>query len=203
MRCISSVFYSFLINGEVRGSLKPSRGLRQGDHLSPYLFVICAHGLSELLIMSKKCKLLRDDSLIFCRAKLSECEKLRQCLVCYSKAFGQLINYEKSTLTFSPNAARSTIGDICSLFGISLVDGHNLYLGLPTFSARNKRMQFGYIRDMVAKKLQGWKEKNFSQGGKEVLLKSIIQAIPSYAMSCFIIPDSIIREIEAACARFW
>ncbi|KAL5571057.1 hypothetical protein UlMin_020654 [Ulmus minor] len=73
-----------------------------------------------------------------------------------------------------------------------------MYLGLPTFSMRNKRIQFGYIRDRVVKKLQGWKEKFFSQGGKEVLLKAVVQAIPTYAMTCFMIPDSILKEIEAA-----
>ncbi|KAL5544504.1 hypothetical protein UlMin_008288 [Ulmus minor] len=83
------------------------------------------------------------------------------------------------------------------------MDGHEMYLGLPTFSMRNKRFQFGYIRDKVVKKLQGWKEMFFSQGGKEILIKSVVQAIPTYIMSCFIIPYGIIREIESACARFW
>ncbi|KAL5564302.1 hypothetical protein UlMin_027466 [Ulmus minor] len=78
-----------------------------------------------------------------------------------------------------------------------------MYLGLPTFSMRNKRVQFGFIWDRVMKKLQGWKEKFFSQRGKEVLLKAVVQAIPTYAMSYFSIPDSIIRKIESACARFW
>ena len=77
--------------------------------------------------------------------------------------------------------------------------GHDMYLGLPNFSMRNKRIQFGYIRDRVVKKLQGWKEHFFSQGGKEVMLK-VVQAILIYAMSCFIIPDSILKVIEAACA---
>ncbi|KAL5580569.1 hypothetical protein UlMin_013011 [Ulmus minor] len=45
--------------------------------------------------------------------------------------------------------------------------------------------------------------KNFSQEGKEVILKAVIQAIPIYAMSCFIISDGIVKEIETACARFW
>ena len=60
------------------------------------------------------------------------------------------------------------------MFGVTQVKGHDMYLGVPTFSMRNKRLQFGYIRDRVFKKLQGWKEKNFSQGGKEVRLKAVV-----------------------------
>ena len=49
MRCVKYVSYSFLINKQVQESVIPSRGIRQGDPLSPYIFVICAHGLSEML----------------------------------------------------------------------------------------------------------------------------------------------------------
>ncbi|KAL5551512.1 hypothetical protein UlMin_001688 [Ulmus minor] len=132
-----------------------------------------------------------------------ECAHLRDFLTCNSKASGQSINFEKPALSFSLNTSLVAREEIYSMFGISQVKGHEMYLGLPTFSLRNKIIQFGYIRDWVVKKLQGWKEHLFSQGGKEVLLKSIIQVIPTYAMSYFIILDSIIKEIEAACARFW
>ncbi|KAL5564541.1 hypothetical protein UlMin_027705 [Ulmus minor] len=199
MRCVSSISYSFLFNGEVQGSLKPERGLQQGDPLSPFLFVICAHRLSKLLLTYKHQSLFKgvyitptcppishlffaDDSLIFCRAKVEECANLKSCLDSYSKASSQSINFDKSALSFSPNTDTITKEGICHLFGVLQVVSHDLYLGLPTFSMRNKRLQFGYLRDRVVKKLQGWKEKFYSQGGKEVLLKSVIQAIPTYTM---------------------
>ncbi|KAL5566792.1 hypothetical protein UlMin_029956 [Ulmus minor] len=184
MRCVRSVSYSFLINRQVTGAVIPHRGLRQGDPLSPYLFVICAHGLSEMLACFEERKLFTgikitpgcpsishlffaDDSLIFCKAKLSEATHLKSCLNSYAKASDQLINFDKSAFSF-----------------INQVQSHELYLRLPTFSMKNKRIQFRYIRDRVIRKLQGWKERTFSQGGKEVLL-------------------NIIHDIEAACARFW
>ena len=128
------------------------------------------HGLSESLINYEERNLLKgvsiasdypsishlffaEDKLIFCRAKSNECAQLWHCLTCYSRASGQSINFEKSALSFSPNTYLIVHNDICAMFGISDVEGHEIYLGLPTFSLRNKRIQFGYIRDWVVKKL--------------------------------------------------
>lgn len=83
------------------------------------------------------------------------------------------------------------------------MQGHNIYLGLPTFSLRSKRLQFGYLRERIDKKINDWSNRFFSAGGREVLIKSILQAIPSYAMSCFKIPISVCRAMEQSCARFW
>ena len=68
---------------------------------------------------------------------------------------------------------------------------------------RNKKASLNYIKDRVWGKLQGWKEKLLSQAGKEVLLKAVVQAIPTFAMSCFRLPVGLCQDIEMLIRKFW
>ena len=120
MECINTVTYSILVNGEPKGLITPSRGLRQGDPLSPYLFLFCAEGLNAICQKAAKngeiqgfsicrngLKFTRlffvDDCLLFCRSTLEECEKIQELLAYYEEALGQMVNKDKTTLFFSKN----------------------------------------------------------------------------------------------------
>lgn len=87
--------------------------------------------------------------------------------------------------------------------GVKEVEKHDKYLGLPTLIGRSKWQVFAGIVERVGQKLKEWKEKSLSQAGKEVLLKAVIQAIPSYAMNCFLFPLTTCQEIEKEGARFF
>jgi hypothetical protein len=121
---ISTVSYSILINGAPHGNFKPFRGIRHGDPLSPYLFILYAKGLYNLLQKSESegsihgvslCRsgpklthlFFADDSLLFCRAKIEECRHLQEILSLYEAASGQQLNKEKTTLFFSKNTPQS------------------------------------------------------------------------------------------------
>lgn len=112
LRCINYVNYAFKSNGSLVGHVKPSKGLRQGDPLSPYLFVLCAQGLWSLIhdrVLNQALRGVRvardasmishlffaDDSLIFFRATNQDCLELKSCFSLYERAFGQLVNYDK------------------------------------------------------------------------------------------------------------
>ena len=122
MKCLTSVTYSVIINGSVHGSIMPTRGLKQGDALSPYLFLLCAEGFSALINEAARCQQLNgisiclgsprinhlffaDDSLLFCKANGTECNKLKEILRTYEVALGKKINTEKSSIYFSPNTS--------------------------------------------------------------------------------------------------
>ena len=77
------------------------------------------------------------------------------------------------------------------------------YLGLPSLVGKNKNASFNYIKERVWKKIQGWKEKLLSQVGREILIKAVVQAIPTYTMSCFKLPLGLRGELESLIRKFW
>ncbi|KAL5548888.1 hypothetical protein UlMin_004119 [Ulmus minor] len=187
MACISSVSYSFQFNGQNFGHVTPSRGLHQGDPLSPYVFLLCGDGLSSLLHHSEQSGKLQglqcglrgptishllfaDDSLFFIEAK---------------------------------TAAYEEAASIVALLGVSQVRCHEKYLGLPCYSGKNKQGIFPSIKDRVWNKLSSWKSKLLFARGREILSKAVIQAIPAYTMNLFKIPFTLIKELHRLCAQFW
>ena len=80
--------------------------------------------------------------------------------------------------------------------GVPEIKEYEKYLGLPAVVGRNKKASLNYIKDRVWGKLQEWKEKLLSQAGKEVLLKAVVQTIPTFAMSCFRLPVGLCQNIE-------
>uniref|UniRef100_A0A2N9FH09 Reverse transcriptase domain-containing protein n=1 Tax=Fagus sylvatica TaxID=28930 RepID=A0A2N9FH09_FAGSY len=220
MQCISTVSYSILVNGEPHGFLKPSRGLRQGDPLSPYLFLMCAKGFHSLISRASEqgdlqgvalCRrgpritylFFADDSLLFTKATTKDCAKLQEILLMYERALGQQVNRDKTTIFFSKATPTGTQETIRDALGVPIIKQYERYLGLPSFVGKNRTACFSQLKERVWSKLMGWKEKLLSQAGREVLIKSVAQAIPTYTMSCFRLPNRLCQDLEAMIRKFW
>uniref|UniRef100_A0A803PZC5 Reverse transcriptase domain-containing protein n=1 Tax=Cannabis sativa TaxID=3483 RepID=A0A803PZC5_CANSA len=220
MNCLTKNHFTFLLNGELTGSVTPSRGLRQGCPLSPYLFLICSEGLSCLLKNEERLGFLQgysltrrappishllfaDDSLLFCKATDSSCHAIKRSLDTYHKASGQVLNPEKSVLSFSPNTTLAAQVQFHRVLSMPIRDCHEKYLGLPAYTDRDKQQLFSEVKEKIWRLMRTWNDKLFSIGGKEILLKAVVQSIPTYIMSCFKLPTTICNQIESMMSNFW
>ena len=218
--CISNVFYSILVNGEPKGEISPTRGIRQGDPLSPYLFLLCSEGLNNMLQQATRDDLIQgfslckngpkithlffaDDSLLFCRARMDDLQAIQHILSLYEGTPGQQINQGKTTLFFSKAVMEDKKKEILNFLGVPEIKEYEKYLGLPAIMGKMKKESLNFIKERVWAKLQGWKEKILSQAGKEILLKAVVQAIPTFAMSFFKLPVGLCKEIEMQIRKFW
>ena len=146
---------------------------------------------------------LADDSLIFCKASLTECNSLQRVLHIYEQASGQQLNRTKTSLFFSKNTLGDVQEEIKTRFGAQVIKQHKRYLGLPSLIGRNKQSTFKSIKEKLGKKPAGWKEKMLSKAGKEILIKAVVQAIPTYTMSCFKLHDSLCEDLTSMIQNFW
>ncbi|XP_042953504.1 uncharacterized protein LOC122290052 [Carya illinoinensis] len=220
MNCVRTVTYSTILNGIPGEVITPSRGLRQGDPLSPYLFLLCAEALSSLLSSAEQRGIIKgvavsrngtrinhllfaNDCAIFCRAKLVEWYQIKGLLSVYEEASGQTLNKEKTSVFFSSNIRVETKNFILQQVNGSRCNNYNRYLGLPTIVGRSKYNTFKSLKEKVWRRVNSWKHRFLSSAGKEILIKSVLQAIPTYAMSVFKMPGKLLKEMEAIIAKFW
>ncbi|KAL0378890.1 UNVERIFIED_CONTAM: putative mitochondrial protein [Sesamum radiatum] len=92
---------------------------------------------------------------------------------------------------------------LADILGVVLVTRHEKYLGLSAVAGRSRGELFQGIKDQIWSRVQGWNAKLLSQAGRGVLIKSVLQSIPTYVISCFRLPDYFLRDIEAMLADFW
>lgn len=77
------------------------------------------------------------------------------------------------------------------------------YLGLPNMVGKKKSAALGYLKDCLRERIQGWEKKNLSKGVKEVLIKTVAQALPNYAMSMFLLPQQLCADMDNMLNKFW
>lgn len=218
--CISSVDFFIIQDGLSIGPIIPQRGLRQGDPLSPYLFILIMEGMSALIRKARASGriqgisvargapeithlLFADDCFLFCRANLEEVEIMKEILAEFSTASGQFINFTKSSIFFSSNLENNLKGIILDIMGIPEGSTSGKYLGLPSLIGRKKREILGFIKNKVIGRISSWNNKFLSKAGREIMIKNVLQAIPTYAMSLFLLPHDICSSIEVVLNGFW
>ncbi|GAA0147477.1 hypothetical protein LIER_07165 [Lithospermum erythrorhizon] len=182
MALVSFVSYSVLVNGAPRGFIWPTREIRQGDPLSPYLFLVCGKGLTSML---------------------KEVEERKQMLHKEWRLCSYKVNFAKCSVSFSSRIDTEVWQQILTRLGMREVQDQGKYLGLPSQIGCTKRDVFRYIQAKVEDKVRGWKKKLLSQAGREVMVKSVTSAIPNFVMNFFKLPMGIIDDLNKTMARFF
>lgn len=92
---------------------------------------------------------------------------------------------------------------VCQRLQVSKATESTKYLGLPNMLGRNKSVIFGYLKEKVKASIQNWSAKNISRPAKEILIKMVAQALPTFAMNVFLLPLELIREMERDMSKFF
>ncbi|XP_059439185.1 uncharacterized protein LOC132171798 [Corylus avellana] len=136
-------------------------------------------------------------------ANPNQWNRMNGILQLYEDASGQKLNTNKMAIFFSRNTSNDEKEAILRLAAIPETQRYDSYLGLPAVVGKSRTKEFRTIIDRVAKRLQDWKLKFLSQAGKEILLKAVVQAIPTYSMRVFMLPKALCGNINSLMQKFW
>ena len=214
MFCLSTVHFSILINGSPCEFFGSTRGLRQGDPLSPLLFVLVMDALGRMLdkavlegrlfgfsvgnlegrSMAVSHLLFADDTLIFCKADLDQIMILRMILIWFEVVLGLKINLGKSEIV--PIGVVHYIDLFLVDLGCKQGSLPMKYLGFPLGAKFKDKSIWNPILEKMESRLEGWKRLYLSKGGRVTLIKSTLSNLPTYFISLFPIPSSVASRIE-------
>eukprot|EP00253_Pinus_taeda_P024058 PITA_24058 len=212
MALIKSTRFSILVNGAPANQFTPSRGLRQGDPLSPFLFVILMEGLSRLIRQAKeegKIKGLQpfpsipatthqqfvDDTMLHGSSTVKEAQGFKKILNLLSEASGTDINLSKSTiLFFNTNVADQR--NLSRILGFRRGNLLSRYLGAPLYDKLWHKSHWEKMLDNLKRRCQHWTHKALNLAGRLILTKVVLQAIPQYMLSIIPAPQGILQQIK-------
>ena len=219
MSCVSFVSTSILFNGGIAEPIFPSRGIRQGDPLSPYLFILCMEVLGH--IIEDKCSekswvpvkssqsgmafshlFFADDLVLFAKADHVNCSTIRDVLDDFCTRSGQSISESKSRVYFSPNVDVDTRESLCDILGFKSTPNLGKYLGFPLKHRGGNNQDQNFILDRVKQNLAGWKANLLSLAGRTVLIQASTSTIPAYVMQCTALPKKLLDDIDRVNRNF-
>ncbi|KAL5548696.1 hypothetical protein UlMin_003927 [Ulmus minor] len=216
--CISSANFSIMINGKPRGRFGASRGLRQGDPLSPFLFILVADILGRMMDKAvsigevKGFKVGReevvvshlqfaDDTLFLLDPDQSNIQKVHTILNFFSMCSGLKINMNKSSLA-GIHMEDEEVMALAAVVGCEKGYWPMKYLGLPLGGNPNSTEFWNPVVEKVGKRLDGWKKSVLSKGGRLTMIQSVLSSIPIYFMSLFKLPNGVAALLEKMMRQF-
>ncbi|GAA0167741.1 reverse transcriptase [Lithospermum erythrorhizon] len=216
--CVGNSWFSVLVNGELSGFFPSTKGLRQGDPLSPCLFILAEdyllRGLCSLysdypsLAYNTHCKVVipclafADDCIIFSNGSKSSLSKIMQLLEHYQSISGQVINTDKSSCLFSSKLSTCRANMILKSTNFRKESMPFSYLGIPIYKGRKQVFLFDDLIVKIVKAISSWEHRFLSFGGRIVLIQSVLSAFPLYYLQVLKMPIQVKEKIEKLLNKF-
>jgi len=216
--CITTPRLSIIINGTPCKPFKMGRGLRQGDPLSPFLFVLMAEVMNKLLQKASQMALFKglqvggtnvtlthlqfvDDTLLFCEANEEYLQNIKGMLLSFQAFSGLAVNYSKyGLIVFGKDEYWAN--EMATKLGCRLVQLPIIYLGVPLGANMRKVSSWQCVLDKIQNRLSSWKGTCISRAGRVVLIKVVLNSLPLYYLSLFKLPAKVAKEINKIQRRF-
>lgn len=215
--CICHTNFTVGYNGYVNGYFKGTRGLRQGDPLSPYLFVIAMNVLSFMLNQAardmkfnyhQKCEgsklthlCFADDLLIFIDGSLSSVQAVLQVLREFELRSGLAVSVQKSSF-FASGLSTAETDLIQFSTGMPMGALPVRYLGVPLCTKKLSMLHCEVLMQQIKSRLSSWSAKSLSFAGRLLLIKTVITGIMTFWCSTFILPQACVKRINSLCGVF-
>ena len=192
------------INNSLGNFFTTTRGLRQGDPLSPILFDMVVDVFTKMLIKAASVNLIKglcpnlcpggvvslqyaDDTILFMENNAETARNLKSILTCFEQVTGMRINYDKSELV-PINLGEGDVASLKNIFRCVVGSFPIKYLGIPLHHDKLRREDLQPIIDKILKRIAGWRGKLLSYAARVALIRSCLASIPVYLLSFFKFP---------------
>ncbi|XP_013709779.2 uncharacterized protein LOC106413574 [Brassica napus] len=215
-QCLSTASFTLAINGCSSGFFKSSKGLRQGDPLSPYLFVLAMEVFTRLLTsrfengsinyhpgtaeLNISHLMFADDVMIFFDGTSNSLHGITETLDDFASWSGLYMNRHKTELFHAGlNQVKSTA---IAAFGFPIGSLPIRYLGLPLMHRKLRISEYEPLLDSIVRKFRRWATKTLSYAGRLLLISTVISGSVNFWCSTFMLPKGCVKKIERLCSRF-
>lgn len=216
-QCISTARFSVSINGELVDFFKAKRGLRQGDPMSPYLFLLVMEVFGKMLGRTfekeqlkyhPRCQQLKlsyvafaDDLFVMARAHVPTLKSIRETLEQFGKISGLNPNKEKSAI-FVAGCTAEEEAQMTEAIGFPKENLPVRYLGVPLVASRLRERDCLSLIDRIKGRINGWANIKLTYGGRLQLIKSVAVSIQSYWSSIYLLPRRVLKTINSMLSQF-